>query len=111
MGNLSCNHLIVNSTDKFLVELLSLLDSDEGLRIESKSTSKKIYINKNLLGNYVLLVNYCYTIDKMYPFLNGARNYTHGSEYTTCGITYLNTISEVLELIHSEFEEIMVNEY
>ncbi len=103
--------MIVNPTDEFLAESLSLLDSDEGLKIESKSTSKKIFINKNLIGNYVLLVTYYYATNKMYPFLNCNRNYTDDSGYITCGITYLKTIPEVLELIHAEFEEIMVNEY
>lgn len=103
--------MIVNPTDEFLGESLSLLDSDEGLKIESKSTCKKIFINKNLLGNYVLLVTYYYATHKMYPFLNCNRNYTGDSECITCGITYLSTISEVLELIHAEFEEIMINEY
>jgi hypothetical protein len=101
----------VNPTDEYLAELLSLLDSDEGLKIESKSTSKKIFINKNLLGNYVLLVTYYYTTNKMDPFLNCNRDYTDHSKCIICGITYLNTISEVLELIHAELEEIMVNEY
>jgi len=103
--------LIVNPTYEFLSESLSLLDSDEGLKIESKSTSKKIFINKNLLGNYVLLVTYYYETNKMSPFLNCNRNYTDDREYIVRGITYLNTVSEVLELIHMEFEEIMISEY
>lgn len=103
--------MIVNTADKFLLESLSLLDSDEGLKIESKSTSKKIFINKNLLGNYVLLVTYCYSTNKMYPFSSCNRNYAEDSEYITPVITYLNTVSEVLELIHMELDEIMINEY
>jgi hypothetical protein len=103
--------LIVNPTDEFLAESLSLLDSDEGLKIESKSSSKKIFINKNLLGDYVLLVTYYYPTNNIYPFLNCNRNYTDNREYINRGITYLKTIPEVLELIHSEFEEIRVNEY
>lgn len=103
--------MIVNPTDEFLAESLSLLDSDEGLKIESKSTSKKIFINKNLLGNYVLLVTYHYATNNMYPFLNCNRNHADNRGDITCGIIYLKTIPEVLELIHAEFEEIMVNEY
>jgi len=102
--------LIVNPTDKTLSESLSLLDSDEGIRIESKSTCKKIFINKNLLGNYVLLMTHYYS-KKIYPFLSSSINYTQGSECMPGGIIYLNTIPEVLELIHREFEEIVVNEY
>jgi len=102
--------LIVNPTDRILSKSLSLLDSDEGIRIESKSTCKKIFINKNLLGNYVLLM-ICYYTKKMYPFLNSSTNYTQGPECMSGGIIHLNTIPEVLELIHCEFEEIVVNEY
>ena len=102
--------MIVNPTDEYLAESLSLLDSDEGLKIESKLSSKKIFINKNLLGDYVLLVT-CYPTNKKYPFLNCNRNYTDNRGYLNPGITYLKTIPEVLESIHSEFEEIRVKEY
>lgn len=47
----------------------------------------------------------------MYPFLNSSTNYTQGPECMSGGIIHLNTIPEVLELIHCEFEEIVVNEY
>jgi hypothetical protein len=103
--------LIVNPTDEFLAESLSLLDSDEGLKIESKTSSKKIFINKNLLGDYVLLMIYYSATNKAYSFLNCNRNYTDNREYINRGIAYLKTIPEVLELIDSEFEEIRVNEY
>ncbi|TVP39921.1 hypothetical protein [Candidatus Nitrosocosmicus arcticus] len=102
--------MAINPTDKILSKWLSHLDSDEGIRIESKSTCNKIFINRNLLGNYVLLMIYDYT-KKMYPLSNSNINYTHGPECMPGGIIHLNIISEVLELIHGEFEEIVVNEY
>ncbi|MDN5844719.1 MAG: hypothetical protein L0H53_00420 [Candidatus Nitrosocosmicus sp.] len=86
------------------------MDSDEGIRIQSKSTSKKIFINKNLLGNYVLLLIYNFT-KNMHAFLDSRRNYAQGSDCRSCAIIYLDTIPEVLEIIHSEIEEIEVNEY
>ena len=39
-----------------LYDYLSDLDSDEGIRLESPKGEKKIYINRNLLGIYNVLV-------------------------------------------------------
>ena len=41
--------------DKLYDHLLDL-DSDEGIRIENSKSGKKIYINRNLLGIYNILV-------------------------------------------------------
>ncbi len=41
--------------DKLYDHLLDL-DSDEGIRIENPKSGKKIYINRNLLGIYKVLV-------------------------------------------------------
>ena len=41
--------------DKLYDHLLDL-DSDEGIRIENPKSGKKIYINRNLLGIYNILV-------------------------------------------------------
>ena len=41
--------------DKLYHHLLDL-DSDEGIRIENHKSGKKIYINRNLLGIYNILV-------------------------------------------------------
>ena len=41
--------------DKLYDHLLDL-DSDEGIRIESPKSGKKIYINRNLLGIYNILI-------------------------------------------------------
>jgi hypothetical protein len=108
--NLLCNYLIVNPTEKILLQLLTFLDSDEGIRIESKSTSKKMFINKNLLGNYVILLNYTYT-KNMNNLLNSRINYAYDMNCKSDEIVYLNTLYEVLDLIHSEFEDIEVNGY
>jgi hypothetical protein len=102
--------LIINPTDKILSQLLSFLDSDEGIRIESQSTCKKIFINKNLLGNYVILLNYNFTRN-MYTLLNSRGIYAQGRYCKSDEIIYLNTPSEVLELIQGEFDDIEVNEY
>ena len=36
--------------------MLLNLDSDEGIRIEHPNKIKKIFINRNLLGTYIILV-------------------------------------------------------
>lgn len=36
--------------------MLLNLDSDEGIRIEDPNGIKKIFINRNLLGTYIILV-------------------------------------------------------
>jgi hypothetical protein len=41
--------------DKLYDQLLNL-DSDEGIRIEYPQSEKKIYINRNLLGIYNILI-------------------------------------------------------
>ena len=41
--------------DKLYHHLLDL-DSDEGIRIENPKSGKKIYINRNLLGIYNILI-------------------------------------------------------
>ncbi|CAN5735548.1 hypothetical protein BH23THE1_BH23THE1_03250 [soil metagenome] len=47
----------------------------------------------------------------MHAFLDSRRNYAQGSDCGSCAIIYLDTLPEVMELIHSEFKEIEVNEY
>ncbi|MEJ7641283.1 MAG: hypothetical protein WKF36_03705 [Candidatus Nitrosocosmicus sp.] len=39
-----------------LCDLLLELDSDEGIRIDNPKSEKKIYINRNLLGIYNILI-------------------------------------------------------
>ncbi len=39
-----------------LCDLLLELDSDEGIRIDNPISGKKIYINRNLLGIYNILI-------------------------------------------------------
>ena len=39
-----------------ICHLLLELDSDEGIRIESPKREKKLYINRNLLGIYNILI-------------------------------------------------------
>ena len=47
----------------------------------------------------------------MHTLLNISRNYAQGRNCKSDEIVYLNTPSEVLDLIHREFEDIEVNEY
>jgi hypothetical protein len=102
--------LIINPTDKILLQLLSFLESDEGIRITYKSNWKKIFINKNLLGNYVLLLSYK-PLKSMHILSNSRIFHEEGRNCSSDEIVYLNNISEVLELIHSEFGDIAVSEY
>jgi hypothetical protein len=39
-----------------LINTLLVLDSDEGIRIENDKDKKKIFINRNLLGTYSILL-------------------------------------------------------
>ncbi len=39
-----------------LCDLLLELDSDEGIRIDNPRSGKKIYVNRNLLGIYNILI-------------------------------------------------------
>ncbi len=57
-SDLNTNIIISNKkidVDKLYDQLLDL-DSDEGIRIENPKSEKKIYINRNLLGIYNILV-------------------------------------------------------
>ncbi len=47
----------------------------------------------------------------MYTLLNSRGLYAQGRYCKSDEIIYLNTPSEVLELIHGEFDDIEVNEY
>jgi hypothetical protein len=42
-----------------LYDYLLNLDLDEGIRVENPRKTKKIFINRNLLGIYVILVRTC----------------------------------------------------
>lgn len=57
-SDLNTNIIILNKkidVDKLYDQLLDL-DSDEGIRIEDPKSGKKIYINRNLLGIYNILI-------------------------------------------------------
>ncbi len=57
-SDLNTNIIILNKkidVDKLYHQLLDL-DSDEGIRIENPKRGKKIYINRNLLGIYNILI-------------------------------------------------------
>ena len=47
----------------------------------------------------------------MYNLLNSRINSAYGMNCKSDEIVYLNTLYEVLDLIHSEFEDIEVNGY
>lgn len=57
-NDLNTNIIILKKkidVDKLYDQLLDL-DSDEGIRIENPKSEKKIYINRNLLGIYNILI-------------------------------------------------------
>lgn len=50
------NNIEKKIDSKELYKILTTLDSDEGIRIEDQNRIKKIFINRNLLGTYIVLV-------------------------------------------------------
>lgn len=50
------NNIEKKIDSKELYKTLTTLDSDEGIRIENQNRIKKIFINRNLLGTYIVLV-------------------------------------------------------
>ena len=71
---------------KNLNHKLRSLDIDEGIRIESSTKSKKIFVNKNASGTFVVQC-----INKNYH-----DNYNKS-------IRYVDSAKEILELVKSSF--------
>ena len=73
------------------------LDSDEGIRIENNEDGRKIFINKNLLGIYSILIRTKKKSDKK-------DNEKHDKEYVEQILNY-NEVALVLECIKEEAEK------
>jgi hypothetical protein len=71
-----------------LYDYLLKLDLDEGIRVENPGKSKKIFINRNLLGIYVILIR------TLQSSLNEKGETKHEE-----AICYLNDVESVLEII------------
>ena len=70
------------------------LDSDEGMRIEYYEDGRKIFINRNLLGTYSILIRTKRKSDKK-------DNEKHDKEYVEQILNY-NKVALVLERIKEE---------
>jgi hypothetical protein len=73
------------------------LDSDEGIRIENNEDGRKIFINKNLLGTYSILIRTEKKSDKK-------DNEKHDKEYAEQILNY-NEVALVLECIKEEADK------
>ena len=73
------------------------LDSDEGIRIENNEDGRKIFINKNLLGTYSILIRTKKKSDKK-------DNEKHDKEYVEQILNY-NEVALVLECIKEEADK------
>ena len=73
------------------------LDSDEGIRIENNEDGRKIFINKNLLGTYSILIRTKKKSDKK-------DNEKHDKEYVEQILNY-NEVTLVLEYIKEEADK------
>jgi hypothetical protein len=77
------------SKEKDLAKELISLDLDEGIRIEHQSQRKKLFINRNACGNFVL------------QFVDEEKN--KNSEINN--IQYFSSEAEVLEFVKSRFKK------
>jgi hypothetical protein len=75
--------------EKELAKHLISLDLDEGIRIEQKSQGKKLFINRNACGNFVV------------EFIDKTKN--QNSEINN--IQYFTSDTEVLEFVKSKFDK------
>jgi hypothetical protein len=77
------------SREKDLAEKLISLDLDEGIRIEQQYPRKKLFINRNVCGNFVT------------QFVDKEKN--ENSEINN--IQYFSSDGEVLEFVKSRFNK------
>jgi hypothetical protein len=75
--------------EKELAKQLISLDLDEGIRIEQRSQGKKLFINRNACGNFVV------------QFIDNSKN--QNSEINN--IQYFASDTEVLEFVKSKFDK------
>lgn len=84
---------------------LSTLDSDEGIRIENPYQEKKIFVNKNLFGIYIVLVKHRHLTRKISEDYNFSNHMDHDKKWINIDFIYFNTYSKVMDLINKEFTE------
>lgn len=75
--------------EKELAKQLISLDLDEGIRIEQRYRGKKLFINRNACGNFVV------------QFIDNSKN--QNSEINN--IQYFSSDTEVLEFVKSKFDK------
>ncbi len=92
-----------------LYENLLVLDSDEGIRIENSKSGDKIFINRNLLGTYCILVRINKNIDVKNKE-KSADEEINDREYTDQFFNY-NEIALVLDFIKNNIKKFDVWTY
>ena len=86
-----------------LINTLLGLDSDEGIRIENDKDKKKIFINRNLLGTYSILLRTFKEIDSTNKEKITDKNVNY-KEYTEEIFNY-NDINLVLNFIKEKIDK------
>ena len=86
-----------------LINTLLVLDSDEGVRIENYKDKKKIFINRNLLGTYNILLRTFKQIDNTNKEKITDKNANY-KEYTEEIFNY-NDINLVLKFIKEKTDK------
>ncbi len=74
-----------------LEKILLNLDTDEGIRIESKDMHKKIFINKNLLGVFIVLIKKDKTDN----------NKDYASQIQKCTFFHYTNIHDLMDYINN----------
>ncbi|MER5175965.1 MAG: hypothetical protein ABJB76_09605 [Candidatus Nitrosocosmicus sp.] len=86
-----------------LYENLLVLDSDEGIRIENSKSGEKIFINRNLLGTYCILIRIKKNVDNQNKEKNVDEE-INDIEYTEQFFNH-NEIAPVLDLIKNNIKK------
>lgn len=86
-----------------LCNLLLDLDSDEGIRIENSEHGKKIYVNRNILGTYAILIRTKMKIDDKVK--EGDHNSSFLVERYVEKIHYFDHSALVLEFIKQNMDK------
>jgi hypothetical protein len=82
------------SKEKELTKKLVSLDLDEGIRIEQQSRRKKLFINRNACGNFVL------------EFVSEGKEEGKKNQNSEINnIQYFSSEAEVLEFVKSKFNK------
>ncbi len=94
-----------------LYENLLVLDSDEGIRIENSKSGEKIFINRNLLGTYCILIRIKKNVDNQNKENKKiVDEKINDIEYTEQFFNH-NEIAPVLDLIKKNIKKIDIWTY